>query len=70
MHFHHGELSPEPEGPGDLEGIVEWEEIWIMESEPVLDPIPEYVPHDHYLEKEIERQKEEELGKGLPDGIP
>ena len=70
MHFHHGELSPEPEGPGDLEGIVEWEELWIMEREPVIDPIPEYVPPDDYLEKELERQEAEKLAKMLDDRIP
>jgi hypothetical protein len=70
MFFNHGELPPEQDEPGDLEGILEWKEIWIMESEPVLDPIPDYVPQDHYLEKELERQKEEELARMAPNRIP
>jgi hypothetical protein len=70
MIFNQGELPQEQEEPEDLEGILEWEEIWILESEPAIDPIPEYVPQDDYLEKELEREREEELAEMLPDRIP
>jgi hypothetical protein len=55
--FFYGEFPEEQEEPGDLEAIVEFEEFWILESEPVINPIPD-VPMDDYLEKELERQEE------------
>ena len=69
MEWQHGEFPSEQDEAGDLEAILEWEEIWILESEPVINPIPD-VPMDDYLEKELEREKQEELGKMLPDRIP
>ena len=77
MEWQHGEYPLEQEEeleheePGTLEGIVvELEEIWILESEPFIELTPEYVPQDDYLEKELERQEQEKLGKMLPDRIP
>ena len=69
MEWQHGEFPSEQDEGGDLETILEWEEIWILESEPMINPIPD-VPMDDYLEKELEREKQEELGKMLPDRIP
>ena len=53
MYFNHGEFRAEQEEQeeqeiaGDLEGIVvELEEVWILESEPFIEPTPEYVPKD------------------------
>ena len=69
MYFNHPELPLEQEEPGDLEEIGEFQEFMILESEPFIDPIPD-VPMDDYLEKELERQEQEELGKMLPDRIP
>ena len=54
---------------GDLETILEWEEIWILESEPMINQIPD-VPMDDYLQKELERQREEELAGTGDDRIP
>ena len=74
MKFNHGEFIEEQEEqveneePGDLEAILEWEEFWILESEPVINPIPD-VPMDDYLEKELERQEQEKLAELLPDRI-
>ena len=67
--FFHWEVPEEQEEPEDLSGILEWEEFWILESEPVVNPIPE-VPMDDYLQKELERQKEEELAEMVDDRIP
>ena len=70
MYFNHPEFLPEQEEPGTLEGIVvESEEFWILESEPVINPIPE-VPMDDYLEKELDRQEAEKLAKMVDDRIP
>ena len=70
MRFNYGEFADGLEDAGDLEGIVvEFEEFWILESEPVINPIPD-VPMDDYLEKELERQEQEKLVKMLPDRIP
>jgi hypothetical protein len=41
-----------------------------LESEPVIDSIPEYVPMDDYLEKELEREKQEKLAEMVEDRIP
>ena len=69
MEWQHGEFPSEQDEAGDLEAILEWEEYWILESEPMINPIPD-VPMDDYLQKELEREKQEELGKMLPDRIP
>ncbi len=69
MRFDHGELPPEfeeegVEEPPDLEFIIEIEEI--RPEEVIVEKIPEYVPMDDYLQKELERQKQEELGRCFP----
>ena len=58
----------------DLENIVEIE-ISIFEREPEIDSIDEDLPdylllRDDYLQKEQERQKQENLNKILPTRIP
>jgi len=67
MIFNHGEFPPEQEESVDLENIVEGE-IWIWECEPVIELPP--VPQDDYLEKELERQREEDLKEMVPNRIP
>ena len=75
MKFNHGEFIEEQEEqveheePWDLEAILELEGILILESEPVINPIPE-VPMDDYLEKELDRQEAEKLAKMVDDRIP
>ena len=65
MRFNYGEFADGLEDAGDLEEIGEFQEFMILESEPFIDPIPEYVPMDDYLEKALERQREKELaGRG------
>ena len=70
MRFNYGEFPEEQEEPGDLEAIVEFEEFCILESEPFIDPKSEYAPMDDYLEKALERQREEELAGAGEDRIP
>ena len=69
MEWQHGEFPSEQDEGGDLETILEWEEIWILESEPMINQIPD-VPMDDYLQKELERQREEELARTGDDRIP
>lgn len=42
----------------ELELIVESEPIWDP-KELIIDKVPEYVPMDDYLQKELERQEQE-----------
>jgi hypothetical protein len=77
MEWQHGEYPLEQEEeleheePGDLEDIVfELEGFCILEREPIVEPTREHVPMDDYLEKELERQREEELVEMLPERIP
>ena len=76
MYFNHREFIEEQEEqveheePWDLEAILELEGILILEREPIVEPTREYVPMDDYLEKELEREKQEKLAEILPDRIP
>jgi len=72
--WNHGEPPPEfEEEPVEegrtLEIIIELGPIPGPEGLIVEKP-PEYVPQDDYLQKELERQRQEELGKMLPKRIP
>ena len=68
--FFYGEFPEEEEDAGDLEEIVEFKEFMILESEPFIDPNPEYVPMDDYLEKELDRQEQQNLAEMVEDRIP
>ena len=74
MQFNHGEfpsdVPEELEEEGlDLEIIIELEPVLGPEGIVVEKP-PECVPQDEYLQKELERQRQEELEKMLPKRIP
>ncbi len=73
MQFNHGESPPEvpeeaEEGVG-LEIIIETEPI-LERKDSVIQEILDDLPQDNYLQKELERQKQEELQKMLPKRIP
>lgn len=75
MEFNTGGLPPEFEEKSieeDLERrivIIELEQG--REPEPlVTERAPEYLPQDGYLQKEQERERQEELGKMIPRRIP
>jgi hypothetical protein len=78
MYTSHGELPPkmgeecEPEVPEEnLELRITIELEPSREPEQlVIERAPEYVPQDDYLEKEQERERQEELGKMIPKRIP
>ncbi len=64
------ELPVEEEEPMDLESSVQ--RVWEMsfEYEPVIEQAPDYgVPQDNYLEQ-LERERQEELSKMIPNRIP
>lgn len=74
----HGEPPPEwgeefepevPEENLELKVTVEIE-LGRESEELIIDKGPEYGPKDDYLEKEMEREKQEELGKMIPKRIP
>jgi len=62
------------EPASDLENIIEME-ISIFERDPEIESIHEELPdylllQDDYLQKELERQEQEDLNKKLPAKIP
>jgi hypothetical protein len=74
MRFDHGEPPPEFEEEGveeapELEIVIEIE-LGEKPDQVIIEQPPEYGPQDNYLEKELERQRQEELGKMLPKRIP
>ena len=76
--WNHGELPPEtgeefePEVPEEnLDWIITIEIGKAPEPErSISDKVPEYGPKDDYLERELERERQEKLGKMLPKRIP
>jgi len=81
--WNHGELPPEmgeefeEEGPEEnLECRITIEvEQGLRPEKLIIDEIPDYVPMDGYLQKELEkqdqeRQEQETLSKMLPKRIP
>jgi len=78
MEFDHGEFPPEvpeevPEEVEEeglsLEIIIETEPI-LKQEELIIEKSPEYVPQDDYLQKHLERESQEKLGKMIPKRIP
>jgi len=78
MEFDHGEFPPavpeevpeEVEEEGlSLEIIIETEPI-LKQEELIIEKSPEYVPQDDYLQKHLERESQEKLGKMIPKRIP
>jgi hypothetical protein len=71
MYFNHGEFPEEQGEQGevwDLEAIIGF---WCdREIETPNEHPTEYVPMDDYLEKELEREREEELAEMVDDRIP
>ena len=72
--WNHGEMPPEFEEEDMQEErgleiiVIELEPR--MEHEPVIEKVPEYLPEDNYLQKELERQEQERLSKMLPKRMP
>jgi hypothetical protein len=62
------ELAEAEEEPMDLETRV-WEMSY--EYEPDIEVPPDYgIPQDNYLEEQLERERQEELRKMIPNRIP